>query len=114
MTYQKRTLDLIRTKEIIKMGMISVSKLADSMDLTKNDVRRIARNNGFGRYKDSKTELYNTDDFQAFQNETLKKRKMTKAHKEALNEGRKKKQKRLLIYEDDAIIKPVKGRKKKQ
>ncbi len=90
MTYQKRTLDLIRTKEIIKMGMIGVSKLAESMGLTKNDVRRIARNNGFSRYKDGKTELYNTEDFGAFQNETLKKRKLSKAHKEALNKGRKK------------------------
>ena len=73
------------------MSMINVSKLAEQMDMSVNDVRRIARNNGFDRYKDSKVELYSVNDFDAFSNETLKKRKMTKAHKEALNKGRKKK-----------------------
>lgn len=72
------------------MTMKSVSAVAEELGMTVNDVRRIARSNGYGRYKDSKIEMYNMDDFSSFTNETLKPRKLSKAHKEAMNKGRKK------------------------
>lgn len=72
------------------MAMKSVSAVAEELEMSVNDVRRIARSNGYTRYKDSKIELYNMDDFASFGNQTLKPRKLTKAHKEKLNKGRKK------------------------
>jgi hypothetical protein len=73
------------------MSMTSVKSIATNMGLNVNDVRRIARSNGFQRYKDAHVEMYDTDDFNNFANETLKKRKLSKAHLAKLNAGRKKK-----------------------
>ena len=56
------------------MSMVSVTKLAEDMGMEVNDVRRIARNSGFHRYKDTKVELYNSKDFESFGNEKMKKR----------------------------------------
>ncbi len=66
------------------MAMTSVSKLADDMGMSINDVRRIARNSGFYRYKDAKVELYNSDDFESFGGEKMKKRRLSKEHKAKL------------------------------
>ena len=71
------------------MAMVSVNKLADDMGMSVNDVRRIARNSGFSRYKDAKVELYNSNDFESFSSEKMKKRKLTKEHKAKLA-GKKK------------------------
>ena len=71
------------------MAMVSVNKLADDMGMSVNDVRRIARNSGFSRYKDAKVELYNSNDFESFGSEKMKKRKLTKEHK-AKQAGKKK------------------------
>ena len=71
------------------MAMVSVNKLADDMGMSVNDVRRIARNSGFSRYKDAKVELYNSNDFESFGSEKMKKRKLTKEHKAKLV-GKKK------------------------
>ena len=71
------------------MAMVSVNKLADDMGMSVNDVRRIARNSGFSRYKDAKVELYNSNDFESFGSEKMKKRKLTKEHK-AKFAGKKK------------------------
>lgn len=71
------------------MAMVSVNKLADDMGMSVNDVRRIARNSGFSRYKDAKVELYNSNDFESFGSEKMKKRKLTKEHKAKLA-GKKK------------------------
>ena len=57
------------------MAMVSVNKLADDMGMSVNDVRRIARNSGFSRYNDAKVELYNSNDFESFGSEKMKKRK---------------------------------------
>jgi|TARA_B100000745_G_C19878575_1_gene293213 hypothetical protein len=72
------------------MAMKSVSAVAEELEMSVNDVRRIARSNGYTRYKDSKIELYNMDDFSSFSNQTLKPRKLSTAHKAKLNKGRKK------------------------
>ena len=56
------------------MAMVSVKLLADDMGLGVNDVRRIARNLGIERYKDNKVEMYDTDDFESFGNQKMKKR----------------------------------------
>ena len=69
--------------------MVSVNKLADDMGMSVNDVRRIARNSGFSRYKDAKVELYNSNDFESFGSEKMKKRKLSKEHKAKLA-GKKK------------------------
>ena len=69
--------------------MVSVNKLADDMGMSVNDVRRIARNSGFSRYKDAKVELYNSNDFDSFGSEKMKKRKLSKEHKAKLA-GKKK------------------------
>mgnify|MGYP003129070619 CR=1 FL=1 len=66
------------------MAMVSVNKLADDMGMSVNDVRRIARNSGFSRYKDAKVELYNSNDFDSFGSEKMKKRKLSKEHKAKL------------------------------
>jgi len=66
------------------MAMTSVNKLADDMGMSVNDVRRIARNSGFNRYKDAKVELYNSDDFASFGSEKMKKRRLSKEHKAKL------------------------------
>ena len=71
------------------MAMVSVNKLADDMGMSVNDVRRIARNSGFSRYKDAKVELYNSNDFESFGSEKIKKRKLSKEHKAKLA-GKKK------------------------
>ena len=71
------------------MAMVSVNKLADDMGMSVNDVRRIARNSGFSRYKDAKVELYNSNDFENFGSEKMKKRKLSKEHKAKLA-GKKK------------------------
>ena len=71
------------------MAMVSVNKLADDMGMSVNDVRRIARNSGFSRYKDAKVELYNSNDFERFGSEKMKKRKLSKEHKAKLA-GKKK------------------------
>ena len=71
------------------MAMVSVNKLADDMGMSVNDVRRIARNSGFSRYKAAKVELYNSNDFESFGSEKMKKRKLTKEHKAKLA-GKKK------------------------
>ena len=71
------------------MAMVSVNKLADDMGMSVNDVRRIARNSAFSRYKDAKVELYNSNDFESFGSEKMKKRKLTKEHKAKLA-GKKK------------------------
>ena len=71
------------------MAMVSVNKLADDMGMSVNDVRRIARNSGFSRYKDAKVELYNSNDFDSFGSEKMKKRKLSKEHKAKLA-GKKK------------------------
>ncbi len=71
------------------MAMVSVNKLADDMGMSVNDVRRIARNSGFSRYKDAKVELYNSNDFESFGSEKMKKRKLSKEHKAKLA-GKKK------------------------
>ena len=63
------------------MAMVSVNKLADDMGMSVNDVRRIARNSGFSRYKDAKVELYNSNDFERFGSEKMNKRNLTKEHK---------------------------------
>jgi len=73
------------------MAMKSVSAVAEELELSVNDVRRIARSNGYTRYKDSKVELYNLDDFASFGNEKLRVRRLSKEHKAKLNKGRKKK-----------------------
>ena len=59
------------------------------MGMSVNDVRRIARNSGFSRYKDAKVELYNSNDFESFGSEKMKKRKLSKEHKAKLA-GKKK------------------------
>ena len=71
------------------MAMVSVNKVADDMGMSVNDVRRIARNSGFSRYKDAKVELYNSNDFESFGSEKMKKRKLSKEHKAKLA-GKKK------------------------
>ena len=71
------------------MAMVSVNKLAEDMGMSVNDVRRIARNSGFSRYKDAKVELYNSNDFESFGSEKMKKRKLSKEHKAKLA-GKKK------------------------
>ena len=71
------------------MAMVSVNKLADDMGMSVNDVRRIARNSGFSRYKDAKVELYNSNDFESFGSEKMRKRKLSKEHKAKLA-GKKK------------------------
>ena len=71
------------------MSMVSVKKHASDMRMTVNDVRRIARNSGFSRYKDTKVELYSSKDFESFGSEKKKKRKLSKEHKLAL-QGKKK------------------------
>ena len=71
------------------MAMVSVNKLAEDMGMSVNDVRRIARNSGFSRYKDAKVELYNSNDFDSFGSEKMKKRKLSKEHKAKLA-GKKK------------------------
>ena len=72
------------------MAMKSVSAVAEELEMSVNDVRRIARSNGYTRYKDSKIELYNMDDFSSFSNQPLKPTKLSTAHKAKLNKGRKK------------------------
>ena len=71
------------------MAMVSVTKLAEDMGMTVNDVRRIARNSGFHRYKDAQVELYNSADFESFGSEKMKKRKLSKEHKLALQSKKK-------------------------
>ena len=71
------------------MAMVSVGLLAEEMGMTVNDVRRIARSSKFVRYKDAKVELYNSDDFESFVSEKMKKRKLSKEHLAAL-QGKKK------------------------
>ena len=66
------------------MAMVSVKLLAMEMGLEVNDVRRIARSNGFSRYKDN-----NADDFDAFTNQKMKKRTLSKEHKAKLNAKKK-------------------------
>jgi len=62
------------------MAMVSVGLLAAEMEVTKSDIRRIARSQKFNRYKDAKVELYNSEDFEAFGAEKMKARKLTDAH----------------------------------
>ena len=57
--------------------------------LDKNSVRRIGRNIGATQYKDTKVEMYDTDDWESF-GKSMKKKKMSKSHKEALQEGARK------------------------
>lgn len=71
------------------MAMVAVKLLATEMGLEVNDVRRIARSNGFSRYKDNKIEMYNADDFDAFTNQKMKKRTLSKEHKAKLNAKKK-------------------------
>jgi len=71
------------------MAMVSVGLLAEEMGMSVNDVRRIARASKFTRYKDAKVELYNSDDFESFGSEKMKKRKLSKEHLAAL-QGKKK------------------------
>ena len=71
------------------MAMVSVKLLAAEMGLEDKDVRRIARNNGFGRYKDNQIEMYNADDFDAFTNEQMKARTLSPEHKAKLNAKKK-------------------------
>ena len=71
------------------MAMVSVGLLADEMGMTKNDVRRIARSEKLIRYKDAKVDLYNSEDFEMFGSEKMKKRKLSKEHLAAL-QGKKK------------------------
>jgi hypothetical protein len=71
------------------MAMVSVGLLASELGMTKNDVRRIARAEKFTRYKDAKVELYQSDDFESFGSEKMKKRKLTPEHLAAL-QGKKK------------------------
>jgi hypothetical protein len=72
------------------MAMKSVSAVAEELEMSVNDVRRIARNNGYTRYKDAKIELYNLDDFGSFGNEKMKAKKLSKEHKAKLVGNRKK------------------------
>ncbi len=71
------------------MAMVSVKLLADDMGLGVNDVRRIARNLGIERYKDNKVEMYDTDDFESFGNQKMKKRTLSPEHKAKLNAKKK-------------------------
>ena len=71
------------------MAMVSVGLLAEEMGMSVNDVRRIARASKFTRYKDAKVELYNSDDFESFGSEKMKKRQLSKEHLAAL-QGKKK------------------------
>ena len=66
------------------MAMVSVGLLAEEMGMSVNDVRRIARSSGFNRYKDAKVELYQSDDFESFGSEKMKKRKQTDDHQAKL------------------------------
>ena len=72
------------------MAMVSVSKLAEDMGMSVNDVRRIARHNGFYRHKDAKIELYRAEDFDSFGSEKMKKRRLSKEHKAKLTGSKKK------------------------
>ena len=87
-------LDLIRSnnnqinKENI-MSMVAIDVIMEMTGLDKNSVRRIGRNIGASQYKDAKVELYDTDDWESF-GKPMKKKKMTKEHKAALQAGAKK------------------------
>jgi hypothetical protein len=70
------------------MAMISVGLLAVEMGVTKSDVRRIGRKQGYYRYKDAKVELYDTNDWEEFtdlsKREKLSKRVLTVEHEAKL------------------------------
>ena len=87
------------------MAMVSVGLLAEEMGMSVNDVRRIARSSGFNRYKDAKVELYQSDDFESFGAEKMKKRKLTDEHQAKLQ--------RITVEELLKRREAAKGKKKK-
>jgi len=68
------------------MSMVAVEVIMEMTGLDKNSVRRIGRNIGATQYKDAKVEMYDTDDWSSF-GKAMKKKKMSKEHKSALQEG---------------------------
>ena len=89
-----RVLDLIsntdnQTNRSYYMSMVAVEVIMEMTGLDKNSVRRIGRNIGATQYKDTQVEMYDTDDWESF-GKSMKKKKMSKSHKEALQEGARK------------------------
>ena len=65
------------------MSMVGAKMLADEMGLDVADIRRIARQNKFTRYKDGAVELYDTAYWESF-GKKLKPRKLSASHKKKL------------------------------
>lgn len=71
------------------MSMVGAKMLADEMGLDVADIRRIARQNKFTRYKDGAVELYDTADWESF-GKKLKPRKLSASHKKKLSDANEK------------------------
>ena len=90
---RKIILDLIRvyynqTNRSNHMSMVAIEVIMEMTGLDKNSVRRIGRNIKATQYKDPKVELYDTEDWESF-GKPMKKKKMSKEHKDSLQKGAK-------------------------